>query len=798
MRHDLIYALRHLRKSPGLAAVAILSLGLGIGLNLTVFGGYESLFLRGVTAADPEHTYHLWAGGSNRASYPNFRDLRDSRAVPTIAAYSLMQFSLGRGDDREKIFGQAVAGDYFEMLGVRPVLGRGFTEEEKRPERDARVALVSYPFWKQRFGARPGVLEQVLWLNGQPFQIVGVLPEGYRSLHGFGSEPPFYVPYSGAIDAAWRDRSNHSLELAIRTTLGQSREAAAAALLAVAKELERIYPNQCPNFGQIRLNGISVFEQQGGARKGLVFFAILSVIVGLVLLIACANVAGLLVARAVNRRREIAIRLAIGGSRARLVRLFFAEGTLLAIAGLAAATLIYLFGAGLIERLPLKAEVPFYLHPELNWRMGLYGAAIAAAAALMSSFAPALEASRSNVSAALKNDLEAASRGRLFSLRNNLVIVQVAVSVLLLVTSLLFVRSLRNVQTADPGFNVRNQLLATVRLDVPGRGGSTLTESAMERIAGLPGVQSVSAAMIVPLSHNSWMTRVRIGNDAHRQPIVEANAVAENYFATMGIPMRAGREFQKTDSRNAPAVAVVNQAFVRQFLGGSNPLGQVVTIPKGRERESWQIVGMAADSKHESLGEDPTPVIYRPMQQEELPLTPAIHVRTTGPATAMAEGVRKALRTTFPQALVEVTTMESNVASSTLPNEIGAALLGAMGALGLVLANVGLYGILAYTVSRRMRELGVRIALGAGPSHLLRMVAGQAIQLVGTGVAAGLALAVVATRPLAGFLSAGVSVTDPSTLLAVAAILGLTALVSAFLPAMRALRVDPMETLRCD
>jgi predicted permease len=794
MGHDLIYSLRLFRKSPGLAAVAILSLGLGIGLNLTVFGEFESLFLRGVTAADPDHTFHLWAGGSNRASFPNYLDLLDSRAVPTMAAYSLMQFSLGRGDHREKIFGQAVAGDYFEMLGVRPILGRGLTEEEKRPESDARLALLSYPFWKQRFAGSPQVLDEVLWLNGQPFRIVGVLPEGYRSLHGFASEPPFYVPYSGAIDSGWRDRGGHGLELALRTAPGQSRQQAAAALLPVAKELERLYPNENRNFGQVRLNGISVFDQQAGAQKGLLMFAILSVVVGLVLLIACANVAGLLVARAVNRRREVAIRLVVGGSRARLVRLF-AEGLVLAIAGLAAAGVIYAWGTRLIERLPVKAEVPFYFHAELNWRMALYGAAVAAVAALMSSFAPALEASRYNVLAALKNEIEAASRNRLFSMRNNLVIVQVAVSVLLLVTSLLFVRSLRDVQAADPGFNVENQLLATVRPDAPEGRGRALIESAMERLAGLPGVRSVTDAVIVPFSGNSWMTAVRIGSDVHRQPVVQANAVGANYFATMEIRVLAGREFGKVDSKNAPAVAVVNQTFARQFLGGADPVGQVVSIPKGREREQWQIVGVVADSKHESLGEGPTPVIYRPLPQEDFPLSPTIHVRTAGPAAAMATGVRETLRIAFPQGQVEVTTMEASVASSTLPNQIGAALLGAMGALGLVLANVGLYGVLAYAVSRRTREIGVRIALGASTAEVLRIVVGQAMELVGTGVAMGLALALLA-RLLAGFLSAGISVIDPTTLAMVAGMLGLTGLAAASVPAMRAVRVDPMQALR--
>jgi predicted permease len=374
--------------------------------------------------------------------------------------------------------------------------------------------------------------------------------------------------------------------------------------------------------------------------------------------------------------------------------------------------------------------------------------------------------------------------------------VQVAVSVLLLVTSLLFVRSLRDVQTADPGFNVENQLLATVRPDAPKDRGRALIVSAMEQLAELPGVQSVTDAAIVPLSGNSWTMAVRIGNDVHRQPVVQANAVGTNYFATMGIRVLAGREFGKVDSKNAPAVAVVNQAFVRQFLGGLDPVGQVVSIPKGREREQWQIVGVVADSKHESLGEGPTPVIYRPLPQEDFPLSPTIHVRTGGPAAPMATGVREAVRIAFPQAQVEVTTMEATVASSTLPNQIGAALLGAMGALGLVLATVGLYGVLAYAVSRRAREIGVRIALGASTAEVLRIVVGQAMELVGTGVAMGLALALLATRPLTGFLSAGISVIDPTTLVLVAGMLGLTGLAAAFVPAMRAIRVDPMQALR--
>jgi hypothetical protein len=253
MLQDLRYCLRSLTKNPGLAGVAILSLGLGIGLNLTVFGIFESMFIRGVTAADPDRTFHVWAGGSNRVSYPNYRDLRDSKSVPWLTAYSLMQFSLGKGERKESIFGQAVAGDYFEMLGVQPFVGRGFTPEEKQPERAAHVAIISYPFWTQRFGSDPAVTGKTLRLNGQLFTIIGVLPRGYRSIHGFAMEPPFYLPYSGVTDAAWQDRDGHPLEMAMRTGPGQTRGQATAALLATAKELERVYPRENRLFGQIRV-----------------------------------------------------------------------------------------------------------------------------------------------------------------------------------------------------------------------------------------------------------------------------------------------------------------------------------------------------------------------------------------------------------------------------------------------------------------------------------------------------------------------------------------------------------------
>jgi putative ABC transport system permease protein len=804
MLKDLRYCFRALLKSPGLLAVAVVSLALGIGLNLTVFGVFESIFIRGVTAADPDHTFHVWVGGSNRTSYPNFRDLRDTQAVAQLAAYDVTEFSLGEGEDRRKIYGQAVVGDYFEMLGVQPFLGRGFSAEEKVPERDMQVAIISYPFWQQRFHSDRGVLGRLLRLNGKPFTIIGVLPDGYRSIHGFAIEPPFYVPFSGAVDAAYQDRNSHALDLAMRIAPDRTRAQATEAMLAAVKKLARMYPNENRGFDRVKVYGISVFqvlEDQGGAQMALAFFLILSTLAALILLIACANVAGLLVARAVYRRREVSIRLALGATRGRLVRLYLAEGFLLSAAGLAAAALLFGGGVQAIRYLNLPTEVPFYVRPELNWRMALYGFLIAAATAVFCSVAPALEAARANVSSGLKSEMAASARGRLFSLRNTLVIGQVAISMLLLAISLLFVRSLRDVRKADPGFNVNNQLVATFRLDRPASASDqsdAVADAMIDRLAKAPGVVSVSAAVIVPLSRDTWITSVRIDNDPAKEPPVQANGIAPKYFQTIGIRVLAGREFTPADTKAAPDVALVNHAFASQYFPGRNPLGKVVTISgeKPGERKPWQIVGLVADSKHESLGEGPTPVLYRPYKQEGLPFAPRIHVRTAGPAAAATSIVRAAIREVAPDALVEVQTMQQNIAISIYPNQVGAALLGGMGGLGLILASIGLYGVLTYAVSRRVREIGVRMALGASRAQVLRVVLGDAVVLVGTGVVIGLALAIGCTKPLASFLSANVSVTDPATLGTVAAVLVATGVTAAFVPARRALSVDPLTALR--
>jgi predicted permease len=798
MLQEIRYCFRNLSKNPGLMAVAIASLGLGIGLNLTVFGIFESMFLAGVSASEPDRIFHLWVGGSNRASYPNFRDLRDSNAVADLAGYDGRQFSLGSSDDRKKEFGQVIAGRYFEMLGVQPATGRLFTADEEKPERDAQVAIISDGFWRRQYSADPRALGATIHLNGRPYTIVGILPKSYRSIHGMGVQLPLYVPYTVALaGASANDRTAGSLELLIKLAPGVTREQGSAALLAASRELGRLYPEQNKQFDRIRtyaIQGPEFIQREDGSMMVLVFMTVLMVIVGMILLIACANVAGLLIARAVGKRKEVVVRLAIGASRARVIRLFLSESITLTLLGGIAAIFVQLGAVQALGHINLPIEIPLEFRVEPNWRVILYAVLVAAATALMCGIAPGLEAVKANLSAGLKNEIAAPSRHRLFTLRNGLVIGQVAVSLLLVVISFLFVRSLQKVHSADPGFNVANQLIASIDVDRPEKTSPRLTEDAMDALARLPGVRSASGSFIVPLTSNDWTTDLMPDNDPARRRLVHGNAVAPRYFETMGIAVLRGREIQRTDSDEAPYVAVINQALVQQVFGGGEVLGRTLGIPG--QKKPYEIVGVVADSKYESLGEGPTPTVYLSYRQAPGPSGLTLNVRTAGPASAMTAEVRSAIRQIEPAAHVEVKTMKEITAFSMVPNQVGAVLLGGMGVLGLLLASIGLYGVLAYAVGRRTREIGVRVALGASRQEVLRVVLGDAMVLIGIGGGIGIALAVLLTKPLSTFLSEGVTAADPGTLVPVLVVLAITGLAAAAVPAIRALRVDPMSALR--
>lgn len=526
----------------------------------------------------------------------------------------------------------------------------------------------------------------------------------------------------------------------------------------------------------------------------LVFMTVLMVIVGMILLIACANVAGLLIARAAGKRKEVAVRLAIGASRARVIRLFLSESITLTLLGGIAAVFVHLWAVQGLNHINLPIEIPIEFRVDPNWRMILYAVLVAGATALMCGVAPGIEAAKANVLSGLKNEIAAPSRHRLFTFRNGLVIGQVAVSLLLVAISFVFVRSLQRVHSADPGFNVANQLIATMDIDSPEKTPPRLVEDAIEALARVPGVRSASASFIVPLTRNDWVTDVFPDNDQARRRLVHGNAIAPRYFETMGIAVLRGREIQNTDDSEAPYVAVVNRALRQQVFGGREVLGRTLGVPG--QRKPYEIVGVVADSKYESLGEAPTATVYLPYRQAPVPAGLSLNVRTEGPASAMTAAVRSAIRQVEPAAHVEVKTMKEITAFSMVPNQVGAVLLGSMGMLGLVLASIGLYGVLAYAVGRRTREIGVRMALGASRRQVLRVVLGDAMVLIGIGGGIGIALAVILTKPLSTFLSEGITAADPATLVPVVLVLAITGIAAAAVPALRALRVDPMSALR--
>jgi predicted permease len=804
MLQDLRFAFRTILKSPGLVAVAVLSLGLGIGLNTTIFGLFKSVFLTGVTASDPDRVLHVRAGGSNRASYPNYRDLRDSKAVEDLAGYDVTQFRWDHEDRSEKIFGQAVTGNYFELLGVNAALGRTFTPDERAPERNAQVTVITHGFWRNRLGGDRDVLGRKLVLRGQPFTIVGVLPKNHRSVHGFGIEPPIYVPYSGSLRADLDKREARHLELIARIAPGVTPQHAQSALLAAAKELERLHPVVNLHFGNrleaYPVQGLQKMKRGGFPMPLLLFFSILMVIVTLVLMIACANVAGILLARAANRRREVAVRLAIGATRGRLIRLFLTESLTLAALGAAAATVLHVWAASAITKLNLPVPIPVEFQLQPDWRIVLYAAALTLLTAALCGIAPALEAARADLTTGLKDDTGMGVRRRLFTMRNMLVVGQVSVSLVLLVTSFLFVRSLLHVQSADPGFNVSNQLVAALDLD-PTRYDTArslqIHESAIDSIREIPGVTAASVALIVPLSRNSYISDIEIDGH-HNRPLVHMNIIGRGYFETLNIPLLRGREFRAGDREGSPRVAVVNQAFAQRYFAGQDVPGRPIRLLEGRERKAvpTEVVGIVANSKYESLGEDPTPVVYLPYTQGPLPgIGLNLHVQTAGTPGAMVIPIKETLARLDPAAGIEIKTMEELVGASLIPNRLGAYLLGILGAAGLALASIGLYGVIAYAVSRRTREIGVRMALGASPAGVLKTVLSDAAILVGAGMILGLALAAAAAQPLKMFI-AGVGVFDPATIGGVVAVLAAVSLVAAIVPARRAMRVDPINALR--
>ncbi len=815
--HDVRFALRILAKSPMFALVVILSLALGIGVNSTIFSLVSAVLLRPPTAVtDAGRLVWLFQSRADEPqnrmtfSYPDFVDVRGRRDVFSgVLAYRNAPLHLGRAGatEAEIVTGQFVSGDFFGVLGVTPPLGRAISREDDAAPGAHAVVVLGHGLWQRRFGGDPSLVGRTIVLDRRSFTVVGIAPPGFV---GAEVAPPAEAWVPLAMYAALlppvaggettRTRNVHDLSVIGRLASGVDAPGARAAMDTLALQLARSYPDTNRGIG-IRIDAVRGGLSPGDRDDAVPLAVLLLGVVGLVLLIACVNVGSLLLARGATRRREIAIRRALGAGRGRLVRQLLTESVLLALAGGAVALVLSFWVAdalgAAIRTFPL-VSMAIDLSPDV--RVLAFTLALSLLSGIGFGLAPALHVSRGDPAPTLAAEAATATAGaRRSRLRSAFVVTQIALSLLLLVCAGLFLRSASRARDADPGFDAAHAVTLPVHVDalqIGEAGGRELYRRLLARVAALPGVRAASLAQVLPLGRSAMLWTIGVdgepGPDRPGEHVL-TNVVAPRYFAAMGIPLLGGRDFAADDSAGRPPVVIVSEALARRFLGG-DAVGRRVWI--GRQGQA-EIVGVARDGKYRSVGEPTQPFVYIPLAQSYAPRAHLV-VGTDRDAPASLEAIREAVASVdagLPTHGLEP--LARTVDSSLFPARMGAMLLTAFGMLALVLAILGVYGVLAYSVGQRTREIGIRIALGAARRDVLRLVVGEGMKLVAIGLAIGLGLSLAATRVVAGFLY-GVSPTDAVTFVAVVLLLAGASLAASWLPARRASRVDPMVALRND
>jgi predicted permease len=804
MLQDVRRAARVLFGSPGLVVVSVLSLGLGLGVNLTLFTAVRGIFFHTPSIADPHRVVGVEPGNSNQFSYLNFRDLQESGIFESVAGFRRVTLNLRGRDQVERVSGLAVTANFFEMLGVRPAIGRPFTAAEAAAEAQPRLAVLSFRFWQVRFNADPTVLGRRLTLNNASFDVIGVLPESYRAI-GPTEDPDLYVPLSALVLPSINDRGNgNALGVLGRLPSGTTRERAQTAVSTLGQQLEQAYPQDNNGMGRpARLVPLQVREF-GGWQEPLLISSVLLTLFGLVLLSACANVAGLLLARLSRRQREIAVRIALGASRGRLIRMLLMESLGLACLGAVAGGLLFIWLSRVLRTISLPAGLgSLHLSLDIDATVAFYALALVLGTGLLCGIVPAWRATRSNVVADIQSGESYGATGRLW-MRHAFVVGQVAASVTLLVISALLIRSLMRVAVLDPGFDLDRGLVADVNLEADRYavdGGLPLGERIVDALRGLPGIESSSFAGIVALGMDTSSTRLQV--EGHDPGTVGTpaflNSVGPAYFATLGIRLVAGREFDARDREGAPEVAIVSEAFARAYFPGETALGKRI---RRSERDPFaEIVGIVADSKYGSIAEAPMPLHYvaytqRPRVSSQIrPLV--IHVRTTAAPAALLSEVRRVISSIEPGAFIDVRTLRDATGAEAGMRTLGMRLFGILGLVALLLATIGLYGVMAFVVSSRTREIGTRVALGAGSAHILHSVLRQGLRLVVAGIAIGALASWLLARALVAGL-AGLSPADPVAFGGASVILLLVGLAACYFPARRAASLNPVEALRVE
>jgi macrolide transport system ATP-binding/permease protein len=801
--HDLRYGWRLMLRRPGFTAIAILMLGLGIGTSVTIFSWLQTalhpipgvpdrdrlVMLRGTTPTRDELSI----------SYPNLVDYRERRppSIEDIAGQAIVPLNLTIGSTPQRIYGLIVTGNYFDLLDAPPLLGRGFLPEDDRVPGQVPVIVFSEAFWRRQLGADRGIIGRQVTVNGRPFTVVGVAAAGFR-----GAVPHLaadaFVPMmmQAAVIAGDRltARGNGWLMPIVKLAPDVSIEHAESDLREIVHQVRA--DNDVPGEGSIRLS-VPWRSSEVTTIIATVIGAQLAVAL-IVLLIGCANVASLLLARAAGRQKETAVRLSLGAGRFRLIQQVLVESTLLAVGGGVAGVAVAYWAAGLIQRFVPPTALPVDLSGSLDARALAFALGLTAVSVFVFGLVPALQGASTSLAASLKDSATVTSSRSRTRLRSGIVVFQVALSVLLVVCAVLFLRTLRNAAAVDPGFSTRNALLATVDLLPAGYDrarGTVLFQTLVARLQDVPGVESATTIRRLPLGFlGTSDTSFEVDGYTPapgEEMSTDFSSVGPGYLMTMGIDLVEGRDITPADVTGTPDIVVINETLARRYFAGRRALGGRIKA-FGRTLE---VVGVARDGKYSSITERPRVALYVPVQQVYSPEAVLV-LRTEGDPLAVLPAVQAAAREIDPNLpLFEVRTMAEHLETATFVQSTAASVVTGLGIVALLLAAIGLYGVIAGSVVQRLPEIGMRVALGASGRDIVGLILGQGVRITLLGLAIGLALAVAATRLLSGLL-VGVTATDATSYLLTIVLLGVVAMLAAIVPARRAARTDPLAALR--
>jgi len=822
---DLKFGARLLRLNPGFAAIAILSLALGIGANAAIFQLLDAVRLQSLPVKNPGELAVVriderhWASGRMEGAYSSltnamWEQIRDRQeGFSGIFAWAATEFNLASGGEVRYARGNWVSGDYFRVLGEQPTLGRVFTAADDHRGCGAPGAVISYGFWHREFGGEASALGRKITIEGHPFEIIGITSPGFHGVEVGRSYdvavPICSEPLIRGEESMYEMRHGWWLAAMGRLKPGWTLKRATAQLKSVSPAILEatvppVYkPDDVKKYMEYRFAAFSA--ENGFSRLRNEYenpLWILLAIAGLVLLIACANLANLMLARASAREREIGVRLSLGASRGRLIRQLLAESLLLAVAGAALGALLsQALSRGMVAFLS-TANAPMFVDLHPDWRVLGFTSGLAILTCGIFGLAPALRATRVAPVVVLKSTGRGMTAGReRFGLRRALVVSQVALSLVLLVGALLFVRTLRNLLTLDPGFRQQGVLVTALdltRLNLAVERRQDFKRDLLNRIRAIPGVDSAADVGIVPVSGNSWNENVLIEGPEKLKGTPNFNRVSPGFFKTMRTPFLAGREFDDHDTATSPKVAVVNETFVSKILNGANPIGVRFREEGyvGKATPVYEIVGLAKNTKYRDLREEPIPIVFVATAQDDRPdLYPQFLIHSNLPASVLLGGVKQVIGEASSDISVEFHLLTTAIRESLMKERLMATLSGFFGFLAALLATVGLYGVISYTVARRTNEIGIRMALGAQRGNVVGMIMREAGWLLALGIAIGAALALAGARTATSLLF-GLKPHDPLTMVLAIVSLAAVAAAASFLPAHRASRLDPMAALR--